>query len=283
MEQINQFGFYEVGKGLAALLQLRGDVLPTEAFFALHQGRGAVARLRDQSFFPLRLCLHELEQMHAALEAALSEFYTKNENGEPAIKWPAQDDPPLPDWHFSFLRTAVGSFEQVFAAELRGAATYFVPARGIFATPALIDSADEAFPADLRNFIPPKTRDEWRQAGRCLAFNLLSASGFHVARAVEGTIEKYHEIFCPDSKKSPRTWHDYISDFKNRSFQKSQLSPSQRVIAELEQMKDDFRNPLMHPRVVLNEADARMLLANGESIIICMAQEMQMAVHSRTA
>ena len=40
-------------------------------------------------------------------------------------------------------------------------------------------------------------------------------------------------------------------------------------------MKDDYRNPVAHPRVVLEEADARMLFANGESLIIAMAQDLQ--------
>ena len=37
-------------------------------------------------------------------------------------------------------------------------------------------------------------------------------------------------------------------------------------------MKDDYRNPVMHPlRVTLTESDARMLFDNGESLIIAMA------------
>ena len=42
-------------------------------------------------------------------------------------------------------------------------------------------------------------------------------------------------------------------------------------------MKDDYRNPIMHPRVVLTESDARMLFNNGESLIIAMAQELYLA------
>lgn len=39
-------------------------------------------------------------------------------------------------------------------------------------------------------------------------------------------------------------------------------------------MREDYRNPIVHPRVVLTESDARMLFANGESLIIAMAQEL---------
>jgi hypothetical protein len=40
-------------------------------------------------------------------------------------------------------------------------------------------------------------------------------------------------------------------------------------------MKDDYRNPVMHPRVTLTENDARMLFDNGESLIIAMAEEIK--------
>ena len=43
-------------------------------------------------------------------------------------------------------------------------------------------------------------------------------------------------------------------------------------------MKDDYRNPIAHPRIVLTEPDARMLFANGESLIIAMAQELKAAM-----
>ena len=44
------------------------------------------------------------------------------------------------------IRKALSDFETVFAEEMKEAATYFVPRRGIFWTPALVDTADEAFP-----------------------------------------------------------------------------------------------------------------------------------------
>ncbi len=166
----------------------------------------------------------------------------------------------------------------MFSAELRESAVYFVPSRGIFHTPDLVNSADKAFPEELRSFITEKTREDWRAAGRCLAFNLSSAAGFHIARAVEGMMEVYHQIFCPAGKKGLKHWRDYIADFESELAGDNQVMPSSRVISDLKQMKEDYRNPLMHPRVVLTDADARILLANGESVILRMAQEMQAAI-----
>ena len=52
-------------------------------------------------------------------------------------------------------------------------------------------------------------------------------------------------------------------------------APAAKTLAELMQMKDDYRNPLMHPRVTLSETEARILFDNGESLIIAMAEEIK--------
>jgi hypothetical protein len=168
----------------------------------------------------------------------------------------------------SMFRRALETFETVFSAEMGETATYFVPRKGIFYTPALVDTADESFPTDVRNDIPEKTKLEWRAAGRCLAFNLLSASGFHVARAVEGTMEAYYTAFVGTPPKEI-SWGKYLEDLEKVT------GPAKKTLAEIAQMKDDYRNPLMHPRVVLTEPDAKILFGNGESLIITMAGEIK--------
>jgi hypothetical protein len=162
----------------------------------------------------------------------------------------------------------------VFAEEMRETATYFVPRRGIYHTPALVDAADETFPSELQGFIPQKAKDDWKSAGRCLAFNLLSASGFHVARAVEATLEAYYWLFSGKQGETLHGWYDYIKALRAVAEAKPSPCPQDKTLSELDQMREDYRNPIVHPRVVLSEGDARMLFANGESLIIAMAQEM---------
>lgn len=281
MERINQFGFYEIGKQLKSVFSLRGDVSPSEALMPLMDCRLAVMKLKDVDFFPLILCRNEVEAIEEVLDRIFSEYFeVVDSSGVKTFRWSRSEDPPIPGWRLNYLRHCIEVFERVFGAELRSAATYYVPRRGIFFTPSLIDEADKTFPAELRSFIPEKTQSEWRQAGRCLAFNLLSASGFHVARSVEGMLESYHGIFCASGRRGPKTWKDYVDDLASELAGQTQASPSNRVIAAITQMKDDYRNPLMHPRVVLSEADARMLLSNGESLIICMSSEIQEAIRA---
>jgi hypothetical protein len=106
-----------------------------------------------------------------------------------------------------------------------------------------------------------------------LAFNLLSASGFHVARAVEGTLESYYQLFSGKPGETLANWHDYKIALEKIASKNPKPCPLAKTLTELDQMRTDYRNPIVHPRVVLTEPDARMLFANGESLIIAMAQE----------
>jgi hypothetical protein len=200
-------------------------------------------------------------------------FMTTNEKGESVVQYPDQNAQTVQPWETYWIKQALVGFETVFAEEMKEAATYYVPRKGIFSTPALVDTADEAFPESLRGHIPQKTKNDWKSAGRCLAFNLLSASGFHAARAVEGTLEAYYQLFTGQPGATLKTWYEYTQALEEVAKTNPTPSPQAKTLAELDQMRTDYRNPIMHPRVVLTEPDARMLFANGESLIIAMAQE----------
>ena len=70
---------------------------------------------------------------------------------------------------------------------------------------------------------------------------------------------------------------EYIAKLDKIFSSGSSPAPSEKTLAELKQMKDDYRNPIAHPRVTLSESDARMLFNNGESLIIAMAQDIRSA------
>jgi hypothetical protein len=173
-------------------------------------------------------------------------------------------------WYSKSLK----KFETIFSTEMSELSTYFVPQRGIYSTAALIDSADQSFPPDIFGHVPDKAKADWRAAGRCLAFNLLSATGFHVARAVEATLEVYYQLYT--GKTGPLSgWNDYIQALERVTTKGDKPAPAAKTLAELRQMKDDYRNPVMHPRVTLSETEARILFDNGESLIIAMAEEIK--------
>jgi hypothetical protein len=278
VERINQFAFMELGKKLQAVVSAADSADAFERVLAVISAQTALQELLDGKPVPLGISRAKAEALSNDIDSLFTSHMLKDGGG---INWESE----VPHWRWHSLKTAVTSFETVFCEEMREADTYRVPARGIYSTSKLIDAADETFPENLRPIIPAKTRSDWCAAGRCLAFNLLSASGFHVARAVEGTVESYYQL-ATGKQKTLNSWNDYIKALEPLVTAKSPdgiLQPSAKVIGELKQMKDDYRNPIVHPRVVLSEPDARMLFANGESVIIAMAQEIRDAQQAAPA
>jgi hypothetical protein len=273
MERINQFEFYKLSKVLGALTVRSDDTPPREVVFDLLSARGVLTALLNGKPLPLGVSKPSARALLSNIEDLISEHCMRKGRDGAEVLWPDETSPIIPAWRWSILRRLLDTFETVFSEEMKEATAYFVPRRGIFSTSALVDSADESFPEEIVKHIPHKARVEWRSAGRCLAFNLLSASGFHVARAVEGTLEVYYQKYCAMEGKTLLNWGNYISELEQ--IQKSEQTPipEEKTLSELRQMKDDYRNPLMHPRVVLSESDARMLFNNGESLIIATAQE----------
>ncbi|WP_407192514.1 hypothetical protein [Bradyrhizobium sp. STM 3566] len=275
MERINQFSFYDFGKTIQALAELSGDLPTTRVFWPLWQAKSKMDRLLEGDPLPIGISSGKAREAARRMgELFKRRFETTDEKGAATLRFPEDNDAPISAWELNWVRSGISEFETVFAEEMRETATYFVPRRGIYHTPALVDAADNTFPADLQSHIPQKAKDDWKAAGRCLAFNLLSASGFHVARAVEACLETYYQLFSGKPDATLHGWKDYIDALTKIAEAKPTPCPSKKTLAELDQMREDYRNPIVHPRVVLTEGDARMLFANGESLIIAMAQEL---------
>jgi hypothetical protein len=279
VERINPFAFYDLAQTLSKLGTIPDSSSVNAAFMEVLTANNAANALVGGKPLALGTSKASAESLLGCITAIMDRhFWSLDEKGQRTIRFPP-DNVVFASWELNAYRQALATFETVFREEMREAATYYVPRRGIFYTPALVDTADESFPADLRPFIPDKCRADWCSAGRCLAFNILSASGFHVARAVEGTLELYYEKFCGKKPDDSMSWGHFLNDLEKV---KGTPAPDPKTLSEIRQMKDDYRNPLMHPRVVLTEGDARMLFANGESLIIAMAQEIRAVVQSGT-
>jgi hypothetical protein len=88
-------------------------------------------------------------------------------------------------------------------------------------------------------------------------------------------MELYYQLFSGNPGKILRSWDDYHKALDKIAAAKPSPSPEEKTLVEFDQMRRDYRNPIVHPRVSLTEADARILFNNGESLIIAMASEIK--------
>jgi hypothetical protein len=278
VERINGFSFYGIGKTFSKVMEMApGDVPRDQALWITYEVTEVVKKLIAGDPIPLGLSKGRAQEFQKQLNLMQDRYFSIEENGVKKIRFPREGDEPIPRWAWTQLQNALSNLETVLSDEMREAATYYVPRRGIYWTPALVDSAEETFPEAIRGHVPQKACDDWRAAGRCLAFSLLTASGFHAARAVESMLEAYYQLFSGKPGKTLRSWDDYIKALTKVAEGDTMPKPSGKTLSELDQMRTFDRNPIMHPRVVLSEGDARILFGSSESLIIAMAQELKAA------
>jgi hypothetical protein len=278
MERVNYYPLYELGKALQGLRERieMDEQLAREMHWPIRNSLNALDRLLKGEPLPLGISKSATRELRSAIFSIYQEHFTEiDKDGKRQYKYPSAEA-KIYQFEFDMLEiiSLLGKFETLPSTEMTESTTYFVSPTGIYSTASLIDFAEKSFPSDIVGHIPEKSKEDWRAAGRCLAFNLLSATGFHVARAVEAALEAYYQLYT-GNPGTLNGWHEYLKALDSVIKSGATPSPNKKTLAELWQMKDDYRNPVMHPRVTLNENDARMLFNNGESVIIAMAEEIK--------
>jgi hypothetical protein len=173
---------------------------------------------------------------------------------------------PLQFTEAATFKKAVSDFQIVLSAELQTIDAYYVKPKGIFSTRRLIESAELVFPEDAIALLPEEAKNDLRESGRCLAFELATASGFHVARATETVIKQLMK--AAGCARGQQNWGDYIRQLKAKNVNAA-------ITHHIEQIKDLHRNPIIHPELTLTMPEALSLWAVCTSAIAAMLDEIR--------
>jgi hypothetical protein len=197
----------------------------------------------------LRVCHAPGRELLDVLEAV----YSKNEE-DATINW----------FDLFNLNQKLTAFKTVLEAEFQIAATYLVTPRRGYDINTLLSNAEVIFPNELVSKIPDVQFD-LREAGKCIAFDLGTAAGFHLLRSLETVICKYWDVVMegaplPENRNLGRYIHEMEQARKGDS----------KVLTALRQIKDHHRNSLMHPEETLTLDEAIALLGIVQSAIVAM-------------
>lgn len=163
---------------------------------------------------------------------------------------------------------ALDKFETILTAELGSADAYFVSKKGGYDTIDLIARARVLFPPDLGDKAPEAVQDI-EEAGRCLAFELGTAAGFHLLRANEAVLLRYWDAVTGGARRPKnRNLGAYLKALDDVT-----AGPA-KIRATLRQIKDLHRNTLVHPEDVLSVDEAIDLLGIIRSAVSAMLREM---------
>lgn len=265
MEKISLPFFYQLGAQLNPLTKFTPDAKNrANIWFASYPAHAhTYSLLTSSAFATLTVCRSiSVEFINAILE--VQKWMSKT----PPDKW-AEVNPSV-DIKFANVVNKAKEFETVLTAELQTLATYHVTQKGIYSTTDLIERADNLLPAPVSSKIGEGVKEEIRQSGRCLAFDSGTACAFHIMRATEAVMHEYYIAMCkPKSLEKLENWGAYIAEF-----QKSPKAEVKEVVAILQQIKDQHRNLIMHPEIILTPDEAFTLFEIAHSAIIAMADKL---------
>ena len=185
-----------------------------------------------------------------------------------SITFKRQDSMGLPN--LATVQDAVRKFETVLDEEIASAPIFCLERIGNLSTDNLLDGASKGYAPEVLKVLPPNCIVEIDEAGRCLAYERATASGFHILRAVELSIKRYLTLI-PGFTMPPlnrQNWGEFIKLLKDNG-------ASKKVTDALQNIKENYRNPLMHPEDSLEIKESISLFSVCQGMIESLVDEIQ--------
>lgn len=259
MRRLNDYRFYELGLRLQPLDTIDSKTQYKSIVYELWFARSGVTDFL-RAFPELNICRSAATELVESITEVVPETWADAT---------AKDMEAVVGYKGHTVRTAKETFEHVLSAELSSMDTYLLTQQGIYNTADLVDRSEMAFTENTRSVIGEQSTKDFRQGGRCLAFELPTASGFHTMRATEGVLRIYHRLVkqLPVATRSPDM---AICINELRAAQEDA-----KLIYLLDSVRDLHRNPQMHPEVFLTMEEALRLFDISKTAINAMADRIK--------
>ena len=239
MQRVDGAYIYELGAKLRAATALKAGMRAFDAYVILSAAADAVDEFINNSIFAVRSSRIPATRLIPQLRS-LAQVMRDKPDWEDLIEF--REIYPVTD--------ICKEFEAVLVAELQTLSLYFASPKGSYDTDRLIVSGHDAFPSDLALKVITAVPDV-QSAGRCIAFDLPTAAGFHLHRAHETVLRSYYTVVSGAAKHPKnKNMGEYIKQMEENSW------GSAIVLQALKAVKDFHRNPLIHdPAFVLKSVD----------------------------
>ena len=263
MKQVSVYDFYLLGKALEPLFQMKTSTPMNDAGF---DAIAAYKQLKEVVKEDSAFLSGTRKAANSLMELLVKAFYDGIKDGFPFF-W-AENSTERVGVHADDIAEAVKTFDTVFLHEAAKMAVMIAQRKGIYAVDELIDHGDQHFPGEISKKLPKQARLDLIASGRCLAFNLSTASAFHMWRALEVVFGAYYLSITGktfEEAKVRRNWGNYIEAMVTEKAEK-------KITDNLDHIRVEYRNPVVHPNVNVTPDEAFGLFGIGISAITQIMQ-----------
>ena len=253
--RINVHYFYRLASNLVPLQEIAADRKIMEFFSQLYQGEQELIFFLWNPLVPPGTSFARGHELYKAVTALTGDAFR-----EELITYAEA----------ARISNSLSAFEIVLAAEYELKDVFVVSKKGIYSTTELIERAEDLFPEPFQKRVPDFIKDI-HEAGRCIAFELPTAAGFHIFRAVEAVAKQYV------LKVRGTSITDKEKRFGLGGYVKILIDQKvdERVTNAVAQLTKLHRNPAIHPEDHLSLNEAMGILGLAQSCILAMIADME--------
>jgi hypothetical protein len=217
----------------------------------LYAAERQIINLRSEKLASLEVLSHAATGIKVDIDGA-----KKLLNGDASSVYGSEEE---------ILQKSIKEFEAIFEAQAPWEHTYTVEQLRGFSMPILVDRAEENFSSTAVFVAGEEVKKDIQQAGRCLAFELPTASGIHMMRAFEKVLRRFYKSIT-GKEPGHRDIYKLLDELKDRP------DADVKTLNVLDQIRNLHRNPLAH-EVFLTMDEAVDLFDIAKSAITAMAKQ----------
>jgi hypothetical protein len=263
VQQLSVHDYYELGKKINQLERLIGAADgPVESRFLVWPL--FVARWSVWSVLKEPCALLPGAQRAAQAFIGVIENMIPREIEDVLEKTASQDK--LEPYQLSSVKDAISNFETILKNDMPEMATFAVAQIGMYRTEDLIKRSFLQVEEELRSFLLPLAKEDITEAGKCLAFRVPTAAGFHISRAIETGMNQYYEALSGEPfnlKDATKNWAVKTEALKSAGADK-------KITEFLVHLRVAYRNPITHPDAILTAPEAFGFFNQALSVISMM-------------
>jgi len=125
----------------------------------------------------------------------------------------------------------------------------------------LLSNVNELFGDNVFKNLSSQAQKDFVEAGNCLAFERYTASAFHILRATEDMLGVYYKHKIKQKRVKKLLWQPMTEHLSR----KRGVPPA--LIAVLDNIRLDFRNPTAHPEKFYGEDEVQKLFSHCVDVV----------------
>lgn len=110
----------------------------------------------------------------------------------------------------------------------------------------LVDDVPALFSPGIFERLPEIAKNDFNEAGKCIAFMRSTAAAFHILRGTEAVLRDFYCRLIIRNRIKLLLWHDVIEDLRNHK----STCKYEGLYVHLDNIRFEDRNPTQHPEKI---------------------------------